>query len=190
MRKMLSTAVVLGLSGLLIGCPAPGKTDTKTGSSKSGSESKTGETKTGETKTAAPAKADVSHVKKGQVYTYEIDASGSKSAMKYVVTDVTDSTVTYDTFSVAAGKDYPGAKATVWGKAVEVPATTASPAPSVPEVKTSKETVEVAGKSWDCMVSEVNGNKTWVPQMGGVATFPPFVKMEGASMKMSLTKIE
>jgi len=196
MRKLISTAVVIGLSGLLIGCPAPsktgktGKTDAKTGDAKTG-DAKTGDAKTGDAKTgggdAGAAKSvDISHVKKGQVYVYEMETSGMKMMQKYVVTDVTDTAVKYKTITVMNGTETPGGEAE-W----TIPATTAAAPAATPaaEVKMSKETIEAAGQKWDCNVTESGGTKTWSPTKNGLPTFPIFIKMEGPT-KSTLTKVE
>lgn len=189
MRKLLSTAVVLGLSGLLIGCPAPAKTG-KSGETKTDS-AKTGDTKTGETKTpeaaAAPKKADLSHVKKGQTYVYELEASGTKMVMKYVVLDVTDTAVKYETITVVAGNESK-APATEWK--IPAPVEAAPAATPAADVKVTNETIEAAGQKWECMVSESNGTKTWIPTKNGIMTFPPLIKSDGAASKMMLTKVE
>lgn len=195
MRKLLSTAVVLGLSGLLIGCPAPksgaGKTGGKTGAAKTGEATKTGDdaTKTGDEGDAPATEkmaADLSHVKKGQVYVYDLEAGGTKMVMKYVVTDVTDTAVKYETITVVAGNETKS-PATEW--AIPAPVEGAAAATPAADVKTSNETVEAAGQKWECLVSESNGSKTWIPMKNGLATFPPMIKTEGAS-KMTLTAIE
>lgn len=201
MRKLISTAIVFGISGLLLGCPAPSKTSkTKTGAktdsaAKSDSAAKTGEAaKTEdegegegeEVKTEAASggatKIDLSHVKKGQTYTYEAEASGTKYSMKYVVTDVTDTSVTYDMVTVMMGNE-----SKQEGQKWEIPAAAATDTTATPatDVKQTKESVDAGGRSWDCFVTESNGTKSWT-----VMTFPGLIKTEGPSNKMALTTIE
>jgi Tfp pilus assembly protein PilW len=196
MRKLLSTAVVLGLSGLLIGCPAPGKTDSaaktdsasKTAEAKTADVAKTGDAaKTGETEAPKKMAADLSHVKKGQVYVYEMDASGNKMVMKYVVLDVTDTAVKYETITLVAGTETKG-PAAEW--AIPAPVEGAATATPAADTKVTNETIEAAGQKWECMVTESSGTKTYTPTKNGLPTWPMFIKQDGASMKSILTKIE
>ena len=102
--------------------------------------------------------------------------------MKYVVTDVTDTSVTYDIVTVMMGNESKteGQKWEIPAAAVDAPAATPNP-----DVKQSKETIEAGGRSWDCIVTEASGSKTW-----SVMTFPGLIKTEGAANKMTLTTIE
>ncbi|MGE0707445.1 MAG: hypothetical protein AB7N76_11140 [Planctomycetota bacterium] len=209
MRKLLCTAVILGLSGLLVGCPGGGgktKTGAKTGAAKTG-DAKTGDAKTGEgdaktgdgeaakteePKVEAPKGADISHVKVGQVYVYKsvTDMGGNKSesTMKYKVLEIKDGKIKYQTIVVAAGNEMPGGEAW-WGEA----APAASPTGDAPkaDVKMTEESVEAGGQKWDCKVMETEASgsksKSWVPYKNGVPTWPMYIKSESENPAMKMT---
>lgn len=215
MRKLFSAVAVFGLSSLLLGCPADGgKTGAKTGETKTGDAPKTGEAtdggeKTGETdggetdggdEGGEPAikGVDISHVKKGQVYVYEtateMAGNTTKSTMKYKVTDVMDGKLKYQMIVMAGDKEMPQAEAE-WPPAAAEP-TGDAPKTDAPEAKTSTESVEMAGESWECMVTETEANgmksKSWVPQKNGTHTWPMYVKSvsEGNNMKTTTTLVK
>jgi HEAT repeat protein len=134
-----------------------------------------------------PAKgADLSHVKVGQVYSYTLEASGTKMQMNYIVETVDDTRVTYVTETIVAGNSAKSPAAT-W----VIPQAKGGPqATPAPNVKTRFEAYEFEGESWEVQVVEANGTTTWIPLKGGVPTFPPFFKTESPSMKMKLVKLE
>ncbi|MBL4846459.1 MAG: hypothetical protein JKY65_13100 [Planctomycetes bacterium] len=129
-------------------------------------------------------KVDISHVKKGQVYVYDMNAGGTKMIFKYVVVDVTATSVKYETVTVVAGNASRAAAAVWKAAALEVKAY----GPGA--IKRQDETIELAGQKWRCSVIEAGGNKTWVPLKNGRSTFPPFVKLEGKSVDMVLKRID
>jgi hypothetical protein len=223
MRKLLSTAVILGLTGLLIGCPAktgktaktgdktaktgssasqPAKTDeakTEAAKTEAAKTSDTGTTKTREPEPAKPAGIDLSGVSAGQVYVYKsVTEMGGKvvseMTMKYKVVEVTDKKVKYQMIMVMAGKETPQPEA--WYPADAPKTTTPTETPKT-DSKTTSESIEIGGKSWDCKVTttEANGStsQAWVPQANGTATWPMFVKSvtkNPASKMVSTTTLE
>jgi len=132
-----------------------------------------------------PIKADLSHVKAGQVYVYELDAAGTKIEMRYIVESVTDRAVKYVTVTVVMGNES-RSPATEWLLPSEAP----KAPPGAGDVKVRRERIEVAGQSWESMVFESSGTTTWIPTKGGLPTFPPLLKMESETTKMSLQKVE
>lgn len=138
-----------------------------------------------ESKPESSSAGDLSHVKVGQVYVYELEAGGVKMQMNYVVEKVEGTSVHYSTETVVAGMTTKG-PVTTW-KTADPKAAPAKPPAN--NVKTRFETFEFQGESWQTMVVESDGSTTWVLLKGGAPTFPPFVKTEGAS-KATLVKIE
>lgn len=128
--------------------------------------------------------ADLSHVKAGQVYCYELDAGGMKMELRYEVESVSADRVTYATITNVMGNET-RAPSTEWILPREAPKS-----PPGQDVKMSKEQLELGGQTWEALLVEGSGSKTWIPTKGGLPTFPPLLKMEGQGTKMVLTKIE
>ena len=131
------------------------------------------------------AAGDLSHVKVGQVYVYELEAGGTKMQMKYIVEKVDATSVHYGTEVIVAGNTSKS-PSTIW-KAPDPKDAKATP--PAKDAKTRFEAYEFQGESWETMVVESSGTTTWILLKGGAPTFPPFVKTEGAS-KITLVKIE
>jgi hypothetical protein len=192
MRKIALYASVLGLALSFLGCP-PGDGADKTGSdAKSGSAAE-GE-KSGEGSTEA-AGADISHVKVGQKYTYDV---GNGVTSVWEVTEIKDGVITYTTTNMMNGSAVGDPTTTKWGEAVEA-VEPAPDAPAAPEVKmTDGEDVTIGGITFNIKITETEANgatsKSSMCYLNGVATFPPYVKVEttgtGFSSVIELKSIE
>lgn len=132
-----------------------------------------------------PIKADLSHVKVGQEWVYEMEAGGMKLEMRYVVEGLSEKAVTYSTVTKVAGTES-SSPPTEWLIPTEPPK---APAPGGVDVKISKERIEIAGRTWETMVFEHNDTKTWIPTKDGLPTFPPFVKMDSKASKIILKEV-
>jgi endonuclease YncB( thermonuclease family) len=131
------------------------------------------------------SKADLSHVKVGQEWIYDMDAGGTKLEMRYVVESVGPRSITYSTVTVVAGSSTrsPAMEWVIPEKVAEAPDPKG-------DVKIRHERIEIAGRTWETMVSEANGTSVWIPTKNGLPTFPPFVKMEGSSVKTVLREVK
>lgn len=46
-----------------------------------------------------------------------------------------------------------------------------------------------AGRTWDCLVSEENGARTWIPLAAGRPTFPPALRVEAGDYRLELREV-
>jgi hypothetical protein len=220
MRKSIISSIVVGLSLAFVGCPPPadnGGGDTGTETTSEGGETTTegGETTTeggesqpadgGETatdtggETAAPAStnADLSHVKVGQKYHYEMQ---NNMTAIWEVTEVAENMVKYTMTMMMDMGQGPAPvgdpQEQTWKYEAPSGETTGETTGETPE--TSREEVEVSGIKFDCLVSESDAggvkSKSWVtmtPGSDSVTTFPGIVKaMTDGNPSMTLVKVE
>jgi hypothetical protein len=195
MKKFLCLAAFIGLT--LTGCPD------NTGSGTGGTPPTDGGTPStaptngggGETAPAASKAQDVSHVKVGQKYTYEMTNAGMKTMMVYEVKEITPAAIKCEITTMmdmgqgmnpvgpASPFDYPLMTAADTTAAAP---TTTTPAPAV-----SFEEIEAAGKKWRCMVSTTGNVKVWLFAPNDIPTFPGTIKSEmDGQVNNMLTKVE
>jgi hypothetical protein len=206
MKKLLCTLVAASAVGLM-GCPPPSgggnnppatdkapdtstpSTDAGTGAAPATEAGKT-DAPPPATEAAKPAAADLSHVKAGQKYHYEMQ---NNMQQIWTVDEVTADTVKYKTQMIMNGNPLGDPQAAEWKWTAPAAATTTATTDQ-PAAKISREKVTISGTEFDCMVSEANGAKAWVPTKGGEynVTFPGIVKsqMADGSVVMELKKIE
>lgn len=206
MKKVLCTLVAASAVGLM-GCPPPANnsnnppsTDTKapdTGSAPATDAAPA--TEAGKTETppatekapepAKPAAADLSHVKAGQKYHYEMQ---NNMQQIWTVDEVTADTVKYKTQMIMNGNPLGDPQPAEWKWTA--PAATTETSTAASTAKISREKVTVSGIEFDCLVSEANGAKAWCPTKGGDynVTFPGILKsqMADGSVVMELKKVE
>lgn len=207
MKKVLCTLVAASAVGLL-GCPPnnsgsgnpPPATDKApdTGSAPATDAAPT--TEAGSTdaapatekapEPAKPAAADLSHVKAGQKYTYEMQ---NNMQQVWTVDEVTADTVKYKTQMIMGGNPVGDPTPGEW-KWTAPAAPTTETSTATANVKMSREKVTIGGIEFDCLVSEANGAKSWISMKGGEynQTFPGMIKtqMADGSVVMELKKIE
>ena len=134
----------------------------------------------------------LSHVRKGQRWVFDMTASGLEMRQVYEVTAVEARAVKYKLVLLMR---MPGAaELTQQGEPVETEWALPAPAPgeqALPQdAKVSRERVTLAGKEWDCQVTETSGVKVWIPMKGETPTWPPFVKLEGPSQAALVEVLE
>ena len=137
---------------------------------------------------ALPAGPDLSHVRVGQRYVFSMNASGTEMQMIFEVTGVTQVSVSYLTRTLMK---MPGqSKLSQVGDPTPAEVNYAAGDSSHSNVRQTRETIQAAGEAWDCIVYEVDGSRTWVPQRNGQATWPPCVKIQGPQLTQILTEIQ
>ncbi|HBP20656.1 MAG TPA: hypothetical protein DEA08_23070 [Planctomycetes bacterium] len=133
-----------------------------------------------------PVGVDLSQVRKGQVYVFEsvtkLGGNTTRSVFHFEITDVLEGKLEYRLVVKAGDQLMPQSKQ-LWPVESQFPSV-------VPrEAKTSRETIEVIGRRWDCKVIETEANgvksRSWSPERKGVPTWPLFVKSvtEGNQVK-------
>lgn len=216
MRKSIISAIVVGLSLAVVGCPPPadnsssstnnptdggdtaatGGEGTDGGDATDGGESQPAD---GGSTDAAPAddNADLSHVKVGQKYVYEMP---NNMQSIWEVTEVGDNMVKYKTTMLMDMGEGPAPVGEPteqeWTYTKPTGGTTGETTGEAP--KTSREEIEVSGVKFDCLVveSEAGGmkSKSWASMSPGsdtVPTFPGAIKvMTDGNPTMTLVKIE
>lgn len=206
MKKLLCT-LVAGMAISLIGCPPPSgdktggtaSTDTSkpadTGTAPAGDTSKpadTGSAPATEASKPAVTAPDLSHVKVGQKYTYEMQ---NNMQQVWTVKEVGADTVKYEMAMIMGGNPLGDATTQEWKYMAPAATTTTAEAPKT-DVKISRETVEVGGIKFDCMVAEASGYKSWstmTPGSDTVTTFPGILKtiqLSDNTAVMNLVKVE
>lgn len=202
MRKMLSTALILGLSMGLMGCPPAKKTEggtDATGTDATGTDTPavdgdaTSKPADGDaaavTDTVDAVKTqavDISHVKVGQKYHFHMNNSGMEMDQVWEVTAMGDAEIKYNLTTIMNGKALGDPTEVTWAVPVAV-ASDVKPDPNAPKVEMKEETVTIAGREWDCNVVEASGYTSWCPKM----SFPSVVKtMKDGVVTNELTKIE
>lgn len=217
MRKSIISAIVLGLSLAFVGCPPPsGGGSTKksdnaaqspadSGGDAAASPAEGGESQPADAggesggESAAPmaTDADLSNVKVGQKYIYEMP---NNMTATWEVTEVGKNMVKYKTTMMMDMGQGPQAvgEPTEQTWEYKVPEKTEGGETTGEKPDISREDVEVSGHKFDCMVveSEAGGVKTksWMSMTPGsdtVTTFPGIIKsMSDGKPSMTLTKIE
>jgi hypothetical protein len=201
MIKKSLGALLVGVALTLMGCPPPappsgdaGKTnpppatDTKTGGTTAPA--------TGDTPAATPPAAakgiDLSHLKKGEKFTYVMQGGVQ---MVWTITDIVGTTVKYTTQSMMdmgqglAPVGDPTPSEFPHAAPVATTATTTAAAPAGTEI--TREKVKVGNVEFDCMVSKSGDTKSYIAMQGDQAVFPGCIKsMQGDKAVMELTKIE
>jgi len=203
MKKLLCT-LVAGMAISLIGCPPPSD-KTGTGTAPSTDTSKPADTGTAPaTDTSKPADTgtapatpavtapDLSHVKVGQKYTYEMQ---NNMQQVWTVKEVGADSVKYEMAMIMGGNPLGDATTQEWKYMAPAAPTTTAEAPKT-DVKISREKVKIGSVEFDCMVAEASGYKSWstmTPGSDTVTTFPGILKTiqlsDGAAV-MELKKIE
>ncbi|MCA8921100.1 MAG: hypothetical protein KDD82_04785 [Planctomycetes bacterium] len=200
MKKSILSLVAVALSVTLLGCPPPeggdsGKTDggdatTKPtdgdgGETTDGGEGTDGGDATDGGEAAGGGDPDLSHVKAGQDYVYDMVAAGNKMKMIYRVSDVKDGVISYETVTVmnmgGEDKEMPSGQTMTWPMKVEGGET--GEAPKVDTKELPNETIKVGDMEFVCKVTETKTDagttKTWMPMKpDGVMTWPMMVKSE------------
>lgn len=204
MRKLLSTALVVGLTTALLGCPPPEK---KTPESTDKPPTDAPADTPAETPTSAPADApaetpakadsgvDISHVKVGQKYTIHMNQSGMEMDMVWEVKEITPAEIKYTTQTIMNGNAVGDPSPVSWPLPAKPAATTGdTPPPATDAPKPAREKVSAAGMEWDCLVTTSGDMKTYTSMSPGsdwAPTFPGLIKqMKGDQVTMELTKIE
>ena len=133
------------------------------------------------------------HVRPGQRYVYDMTASGMALRQIYEVVAVEGRRVKCQLRMLM---QMPGeTEFTEQGDPTPYdwelpPADAGAQAPeATPEVTTRREKVTLAGKEWDCMVTETQGTTVWVPMKGDQPTFPPYLKLSSPHSEASLGAI-
>lgn len=189
MRKLTSTAAILALTGLLMGCPPPKDGGAATDTPATDGAATDAATDGGDaaaTDEKSETGIDISHVKVGQKYTYEM-TNGMK--MIYEITEIKPGVeIKYKTTTImnVAGTETKTPGEGAYPLAAAAPAdTTATPAAAPEPVAT--ETIEVSGVKFECKVYENAGTKSWTSMTfapGGVKT------MQGENVVSELKSIE
>lgn len=139
---------------------------------------------------AAKAGCDLSRIRVGQRYHFDMQ---NDMRMIWTVVEVAGARVRYEMQMIMGGNPLgdPQPAEWVWTAPAE---TTAPETEEQPGVRISREKVTVSGVEFDCLVSEANGAKAWVPTLGGDynMTFPGIVKSQMADgmVVMELVLIE
>ena len=136
---------------------------------------------------------DLSHVKAGQRYVYEMQ---NNMQQIWTVKEVGADFVKYEMSMIMGGNPLGDPTTQEW-KYVAPPegARRRAPRPQA-DVKLSREKVSVGGVEFDCMVSEASGYKSWMSMSPGsdtVWTFPGVLKtvqLSDDSVIMELVRIE
>lgn len=200
MRTAIRTCWVLG-AALTIGCPppesaqappAPVATSQPAGEAAPPAEVDPAPPPAVEPERARPVTVDLSHVVPGQRYVYAMSTQEMELEQTYEVLEVTDGAVSC---RIHLKAKLPGAsELTPQGEPTtfkwEAPLGRPAGEQPAPEFEQREETIEAAGRSWDCLVTEISGTRSWVPVKGGVVTFPEFIRMESPQSKALLVRIE
>lgn len=138
----------------------------------------------------ADAPAALPEVRAGQRWVYDMTASGMAMRQIYEIVAVDGRTVKCRLHILLQmpGQTEFSAQGEPTPYDYEVPQGAVEES-STPEVSTRREKLTVAGREWDCMVTETQGTTVWVPLRGDSATFPPYVKMTGPNMEAELSAI-
>ncbi len=133
---------------------------------------------------------DLSHVKVGQRYVYQMQ---NDMQMVWTVKEVGPGLVKYETSIVMGGAPIGDPTPQEWRYVAPVGN---QAAPQQADVKTSRETIKIGEMVLDCLVSEASGYKSWVSMSPGsdtLWTFPGAVKtvqLSDNSVLMELVAIE
>ena len=121
---------------------------------------------------------DLSHVKVGQRYRFELEQSDTKMHMVWVVTAVAKFEVRYTVSVLKNGAVLSAPTETSW--TVTPPSehehAAEPPTKTKPGVTTTFETLALAGRDWSCRVTTSGDVKTWTALANGAPTFPPLLK--------------
>lgn len=204
MMKKLVSALLVGVALTLMGCPPPATPGTTTppaggDAGKTATPPAGGDTGTKtETPPATPAPAaaksiDLSHLKKGEKFTYVMQGGVQ---MVWTITDITpENTVKYTTQSMMdmgqglapVGDPTPAE----FPHAAPVATTATSTAATPPGTKISREKVKVGDVEFDCMVSETGDTKAYISMQGDLPVFPGCIKsMQGGNAVMELKEVK
>lgn len=187
MRKLTSTAAILALTGLLMGCPPPkdGGTATDTPATDGAATDAPAD---GAADAATEEKSDtgfdIGHVKVGQKYTYEMTGG---TTMIYEITEVKPGVeIKYKTTMVMGGNEMPGSEG-AFPLAAAAPAGDAAATPVAAPEPVGTETIEISGVKFECKIYENAGTKSWTSM-----TFAPggVKSMQGENVVMVLKSIE
>ena len=171
-------AVCVGLG--LLGCPQEGGKTGEVEVDDSGNEK--GTLTDGGTESTGEATLDLSHVKVGQVYTYEQSTEFNTVRNVYVVQAVEGDVVRYESTLHIEGVP-PQTQSMSWDPTAEKG--------EEEEVEyTAAGTVEIGGESFDLMLVEEEGQKRWHTFRKGQCVFPSLYKMEAEGMVLELKSIE
>lgn len=133
---------------------------------------------------------DLSHVRVGQRYVYELQ---NRMQQVWTVREVGPDFVKYDFALLLCGEPLGDPTAQEWRHYAPPEGTTPTPSP---DLKRSRERVQVSGIEFDCLVTEASGYRSWATMTPGsdtVWTFPGVLKtvqLGDATTIMALVRVE
>lgn len=132
---------------------------------------------------ALPTEVDLSTVKVGQVYRFEMIASGMKIEMRMEVKAVTKRSVRYDQVTVVMGNETRNADQ-VWEAPAEGDRARQQGAGTF-----AHEAIDLAGQRWKTLKFTTPQSEVWVPLRNGKLTFPPFLKTKSGQTTIELAEV-